>query len=385
MVLYDTFSVNIPIKNSNESKIRLVDVTAQQEPKELSCSAADEVSSNAEDVDDIQAVEQRFVKFFRSSKNENLVNDKTKYIVHSQDDTKENLDPIRSRMLSRNGTFDNSLVNDIGDTMTIHDSFCETDNEIRLISSNTNLNALNRTICNKNIEDSIKDDVAFVSNDCNQTLHISWEDVQQHKQISVHDVTPAPIEEKIARSFCKETNRIIHNVDFNIVKTNKNIEKILQDDITVSTNQHNRDSNKKIDSDYTDESQTMLRNSYEYLANTNVTRPKVLNWNATRVSNIMFNEHSILNKQIDKFDSEITQHLTLNENTVNRNNENNYRHNKSECCFKISVDLCRIQSLIDSKPELFVNQKCNVDDKRHKCKNQLYDQEDYIQQQVRYD
>lgn len=382
MVLYDTFSVHIPIKNSKESKIRSVNVIAQQEPKELSYYAVDEVSSNAEYVDDIQTVE-RFVKFSRSSKNENLVNDKTKYIVHGQDDTKENLDPVRSRMLSRNGTFDNSLVTDIEDTVTIHDSFCETDNEIHLVSSDTNLSTLNQTICNKNVEDSMKDDVAFVSNDRNQTLHASWEDIQQHKQISVHDVTPARTEEKIARSFCKETNRIVRNVDFNIVKTNKNIEKILQDDITVSTNQHNRDSNKKIDNDYTDESQTMLRNSCKYLASANVTKPKVLNWNATRVSNIMFNEHSILNKQIDKFDSEITQHLTFDENTVNRNSENNYRHNNSECCFKISIDLCRIQSLIDSKPELFVNQKYNVDDKRRKCKSQLYDQEDYTQQQVR--
>lgn len=359
MVLYDTFSVNIPIKNSKESKIRSANVTAQQEPKESSYYVADEASSNAEYIDGIQIAE-RF-KFFRSSKDENLFNDKTKYVIHGQDDTKENLDPVRSKMLSRNGTFDNSLVNDIGDTVTIHNSFCgETGNEIRLASSDTNLSALNRTICNKNVEDSVKDDIAFVSNDRNQTLHGNWEDVQQHKQVSVHDMTPARTEEKIARSFCKETNRIIYNADFdfNIVKTNKNIEKILQDDITVSTNQHNKDNNKKIDNDYIDDSQTILQNGCKHLASTNFTKSKLLNWNTIRVSNIMFNEYSILNKQIDKSDSEIIQRLTFDENTVNCNSENNFRHNNSEGCCKISIDLCRIQSLIDSKPELFVNKKC---------------------------
>lgn len=369
MVLYDTFSVNIPIKNSKESKIRSANVTAQQELKESSYYAADEASFNAEYIDDIRTVEQRF-KFSRSSKNENLVNDKTKYVIHGQDDTKENLDPVRSKILSRNSTFDNSLVNDSGDTVTIHDSFCgETANEIRLASSDTNLSALNRTICNKNVEDTVKDDVALVSNDRNQILHGSWEDVQQHKQVSVHDMTPPRTEEKFVR-FCKENNRIVHNIDFdfNIVKTNKNIEKILQDDMTVSTNQHNKDNNI-IDNDYIDDSQTMLQNGSKHLASTNVTRPKLLNWNDIRVSNIMFDEHSILNKQINKSDSEINQRLTFDENTVNRNNENNF--NNSECCCKINIDLCRIQSLIDSKPELFVNQKRNIDDKRCKYKSQI--------------
>ncbi|XP_025268899.1 uncharacterized protein LOC105259473 [Camponotus floridanus] len=363
MVLYDTFSVNIPIKNSKESKIRSANVTAQQELKESSYYATDEASSNAEYIDDIQTVEQQF-KFSRSSKNENLVNDKTKYVIHGQDDTKENLDPIRSKMLSRNSTYNNSLVNDSGDTVTIHDSFCgETGNEIRLASSDTNLSALNRTICNKNVEDTVKDDIAFVSNDRNKILHGSWQDVQQHKQVSVQDMTPPCTEEKFVR-FYKENNRIVHNIDFdfNIVKTNKNIEKILQDDMTVSTNQHNKDNNI-IDNDYIDDSQTMLQNGYKHLACTNVTRPKL--------SNIMFNEHSILNKQINKSDSEINQRLTFDENTVNRNSENNFKHNNSECCCKISIDLCRIQSLIDSKPELFVNQKCNVDDKWCKYKSQL--------------
>ncbi|EFN72517.1 G2/M phase-specific E3 ubiquitin-protein ligase [Camponotus floridanus] len=362
MVLYDTFSVNIPIKNSKESKIRSANVTAQQELKESSYYAADEASSNAEYIDDIQTVEQQF-KFSRSSKNENLVNDKTKYVIHGQDDTKENLDPIRSKMLSRNSTYNNSLVNDSGDTVTIHDSFCgETGNEIRLASSDTNLSALNRTICNKNVEDTVKDDIAFVSNDRNKILHGSWQDVQQHKQVSVQDMTPPCTEEKFVR-FYKENNRIVHNIDFdfNIVKTNKNIEKILQDDMTVSTNQHK--DNNIIDNDYIDDSQTMLQNGYKHLACTNVTRPKL--------SNIMFNEHSILNKQINKSDSEINQRLTFDENTVNRNSENNFKHNNSECCCKISIDLCRIQSLIDSKPELFVNQKCNVDDKWCKYKSQL--------------
>lgn len=362
MVLYDTFSVNIPIKNSKESKIRSANLAAQRESKELSYHASGETSSSAEYIDNIQTAEQRFFKLFRSSKNENLIHDKTKYIVHGQDDTKENLDPDRSKMLSRNDTFDNSLVNDICDTMTVHDSFCdETDNEMYLVSSDTNLSTLHPTICNKNVEDSVMDGVTFVSNDRKQTLQVNWEDVQQHKQISIYDMTPASTEEKIARSFCKETSRIVHNVDFdfNIVKTNKNIEKILQDDITVSTNRHKRDNNRKIGNYCTDDSQTMLRNSYKHLDNTNVIKPKVANWSATRVSNIMFNEH-ILNRQIDTSSSvKFIRCLAFNENTVSRNSENNFRHNNSESFLKVSIDLCKIQSLIDSKPELFVNQKCN--------------------------
>lgn len=388
MVLYDTFSVNIPINNSKESNVRTVNGFASRELKELSyhaknCSnARDEASSSVDYIDDIQTAEQRFVKFSRSSKNENhLINDKTKYIACGKEDAKENLDPVRSKLLLRNGIFDNNLVNDIDDTMmTVQDSFCgETGNETRLVSSDTNLSTLNKTISNRNVEDSIVDDVTFVSNDRNQILQANWEDMQQHKQVSVYDIMTST-EDKITRSFYKETNRTVHNVDFdfNIVKTNKNIEKILQDDITISINCHNRDSNRKIGNDHTDDSQTTLRNSYKHLDSTNVMRPKIQHLSATRISNILFNEHNILNKQIDssypvKF---IRQCSTIDEkNNVNSNNENNIKNNNSEdsfkcnnseSCLKVSIDLHKIQKLIDSKPELFVNQKGNIDEQR-KC------------------
>ncbi|XP_072748731.1 uncharacterized protein [Anoplolepis gracilipes] len=79
-------------------------------------------------------------------------------------------------------------------------------------------------------------------------------------------------------------------------------------------------------------------------------------WSATHVSNNMFNEHNILNKQIDASDSiKFIRCLAFDKNTVNHNNENNFRHNDSESCLKVSIDLCKIQSLIDSKPELFVS------------------------------
>lgn len=404
MVLYDTFSVNIPINNSKESKIRTANGAASRELKELSyhaknCpSARDEASSTIDYIDDLQTAEQRFVKFSRSLKNEtHLINDKTKYIARGKDDAKENLDPVRSKMLLRNSIFGNNLENDIDDTMTtVEDSFCgETDNEMRLVSSDTNLSTLNKTISNRNVEDNVIDDVAFVSNDRNQILQANWEDIQQHKQVPMYDIM-TPTEDKTTRSFYKETNRMVHNVDFdfNIVKTNKNIEKILQDDITISTNRHNRDSNRKIGNDHTDDSQTMLRNSYKHLDSTNVMRPKVQNLSATRISSILFNEHSILNKQINasysvKF---IRQCLTVDEkNNVNRN-ENNIKNNNSEDSFKcnnsepglkVSIDLYKIQNLIDSKPELFVNQKCNIHEQR-KCTTQLYDQGNCTQQQVRY-
>lgn len=387
MILYDTFSVNISMKNSKDDKTRSTGVTTSREPKESSALASHEASCSSDGIDSIPSERQRFDKFFRSSKNENsLTNDKStcaKYLEHGQDDAKENLDPIKSRMFSRNGTLDNvSSVNNIDDSMTASDRFCgETDSETRLVSSDTNLSILNRTICNTNI-DNVTDCVTPVPNGCKQDSKINVENVQQHKPASVRNVIPSSVEERPgARLFCKETNRV-HSIDFdlNVVNINKNIEKVSLDNVTVSTNQHT--DVKRIGNDHTDYS-PMLQYDCKHLDSTNIMRPKINNRNIANITK--FNEHNILNKQIDTSDSrrKYIRCMTFQENTVVRHNDETKIKNNNEFCCKVSVDLCKIQNLIDSKPDLFKNREHDhANDQRRKRMNRLPGLDD--RQQVRY-
>lgn len=386
MILYDTFSVNIPIKNSKESKSRSAGVAASRKSKESSILASREASSSSDCINNIPTERQRSDKFFRSLKNENCsINDKSicaKYVVHSQDDAKENLDPIRSRMLSHSSTLGNvSPTNDVDDTDTMSDCFYdENDSETRLVSSDTNLSVLNKkTIYNTNI-DNVTDGVTLVANSCNQLCsRVDLESVQHHK-VFARSAVPGSAEERLgARLCCKETNRIVHNVDFdlNVVNMNKNVEKVLQDDVTTPMSQHT-DGNK-IDND-TDDSPVSW-NGYRSLDSKYVMKPKASNRNIVRVSNITrFNEHNILNKQINTCDSKkFIRCMAFQENTIRRNSET--RAKNSEFCLKVSVDLCKIQNLIDSKPELFENREHDANDQRYKNTSWLGD---YAQQQVRY-
>lgn len=371
MILYDTFSVNISMKNPKDGKSRSAGVAASREPKESSALASHEASCSSDDIDNISSERQRFEKFFRSSKNENsLINDKStcvKFLTHGQDDAKENLDPTRS-MLSRNGTLDNVIsMNNIDDTVTMSDRFCgETDSETHLVSSDTNLSILNRTICNTNI-DNVTDSVTLIPNDCKQNSRISLESVQ-HKSVSVRNVIPSPVEQRPrARLFCKETSRV-HSVNFdlNVVNMNKNIEKVSQDNVTIPTNQHT--DVKRIGNDHTDDS-PMLK--YDYLDSTNVMRPKINNRNVANITR--FNEHNILTKQIDTCNSrKFVRCTAFQKNTVRHNDETKIKSNNAEFCCKVSVDLCKIQNLIDSEPDLFKNREHDhANDQRRKRMSRL--------------
>ncbi|XP_018346086.1 PREDICTED: probable GPI-anchored adhesin-like protein PGA55 isoform X1 [Trachymyrmex septentrionalis] len=340
MILYDTFSVNISMKDLKESK-RLAGVAASREAKEMSTIASCEAYSS-EYIDNI-TTERRTDKLFRSLKNENfLINDKM-YIAHSQDDVKENLNPIRSRVPSHNDTLDNMNSTNNVDSAMNNCFKDENDSETCLVSSDTNVSVLNRTICNTNV-DTI---VPLISN---QGSQVSLETVQQHKQASIHSVISMHTEERSrAQLFFKETNRIVYSVDFDLNNMNKNIEKISQNDITILS-QHTDDD--KIGNDHTDDSLT----SQNGLKNLNSMNSPKIN-NVTRVSNITrFNEHSILSKQIDACNSKnFIQCIAFQENTVRRNGETRIKNN--EFCLKVSIDLCKIQNLIDSKPELFKDPK----------------------------
>ncbi|TGZ37682.1 DNA polymerase zeta catalytic subunit [Temnothorax longispinosus] len=387
MILYDTFSVNVPMKKPRESKNRSA---TSRKSRESSILASRRASCSSDHIDNIPAEGQRSDKLFRSSKNGSCsINDKStcaRYVAHGQDDTKENLDPIRSRMLSRSDTFDDvNSMNNVDDAVTMSDRFCgENNNETRRVSSDTNLSVVNETIYNTNV-DSVTDGVTIVPNNCNQGLRVSLEGVQQHKASnhSRNAISASAEDRPGARLFCKESNRLIHSVDFdlNVVNMNKNVEKVSQDDITVPTSRHvNGD---RIGNNHTDDSPT-LWNGYKPLDSTNVMRPKVNNQNIARVSNITrFNEHSILNKQIDACDSrKFIRCVGFQENAVRRNGETRAKNN--DFCLKVSVDLSKIQNLIDSKPELFENRKHNANDQRCKRTSRLPGLDDCARQQVRY-
>lgn len=367
MILYDTFSVNIGIKNTKESKSRSAGVATSRKSKELSILASREASSSSSCINNIPS-ERRSDKFFHSLRNENCsINDKsvcTKHVVHNQDDAKENLDPIRSRMLLHGGTLDNvSLTNGVDDTDTMSDRFYdENDSETRLVSSDTNLSILNKkTIYNTNVDNVT--DVTLVPNSCNQLgSRVDLEGVQQHK-VFARNTIPMPAEERPGvRLFCKE-NRIAHvDFDLNVVNMNKNIEKVSQDVTTLMSQQTDGD---RIDND-TDDSST-LWNGYKSLDSTYVMKSKTNNRNIARVSNITkFNEHSILNKQINTYDSKkFIRCMAFQESTIRRDSETRTKNNGF--CLKVSIDLCKIQNLIDSKPELFENRKYDASGQR--CKN----------------
>ncbi|XP_012540883.1 dentin sialophosphoprotein [Monomorium pharaonis] len=383
MTLYDMFSVKISLKNSKNNKNRLVSAAVPQESQGSPALASLEASCSSDYTDNTSTERQCTEKFFRSLTNCSI-NDKSacaKYVTH--DDAKENLDPVRpTRILSCNSTLDNlNLTSNVDDTVSVNDSFRDEDDNEHLISSDINLSIVNRTICNTNV-DNVTDNMS------NQGSRVNLESVQQHKQAPMCNAFLAPAEKKSETLlFCKDTNRIVHDtdVDLNIVNMNKNIEKVSQD-ITVLTSRH-------IDGDrsgnyHTDDSST-LRNDYKQLDSTNIMKSKINNQNVvTRASNITkFNEHSILNKQIDACDSKkFIRYVTFQENV--RNDGTKIKSN-DKFCLKVSVDLCKIQNLIDSKPELFQNhkneqQRQDANEQQRTCASRLLGLNHCVRQQTKY-
>lgn len=350
MILYDTFSVKISMDHSKKRKIRSSSLVAPN-PKKLCTSTSrsrSEASSSFDCSDGASTAEQQRVdKVLRSTRSENyLINDKTKCITRGRDEAKENLDPIKSKTLLRR--FNNvNLTSEASDTLIKSDVCDENDDEIRAISSD-NSSALNRTNCSMNV-DNVVNDVGFVTSDRNKNLRIN-EDVKQPNQTS-------SAEKELndgARPFCKET---IHNFDLSVINANKNAEKVLHDNITVSTRE-----NSHIVDDIGDHTDDMLRLSNNKHADSMAVRLKTQDQSLAQVSNV-FNEDSV-HKQIDAYDSrKFIRCRALNESFINRDRDN--RSNCSNDSFKVSIDLNKIQNLIDTKPELFSNEK--QDDEWQKC------------------
>ncbi|KAL0099451.1 hypothetical protein PUN28_020166 [Cardiocondyla obscurior] len=353
MILYDTFSVNIPMKNPRENNNRWPRVDACQKSKKSFILASREVPCSSDYMENLSIDRQRSDKFSRSSKNGNCsVNDKstcTKYVVHGQDDIKENLDPIRSKMLSRNNIVEN--INPINDDVITSDHFCnENDNEIVtcLVTSDTNLRVLNQTVYDENVDNVNLKDSVTTPDSYDQGSQENLKNLQDD-QASICDATPMLTEKKSeVQPVSKETSKLMHNIDFDF-NVNKNIEKVSQNNITVSMSQHDKTGN-----DHTDD--FSVSNDYKSLDDTNVIRPKNNNQNIPCVSNITkLNEHNTLNKQIYTRNSKkLIQYAAFQGNAVCYNET---RMNNNAFCFKVSIDLSKIQSLIDSKPELFKNRQ----------------------------
>nr|XP_012233989.1 PREDICTED: uncharacterized protein LOC105678868 isoform X1 [Linepithema humile] len=363
MVLYDTFSVNIPLDRSRKRKIRPTS-SVTPEPKRL-CTPASRSRSEASssfDHSDGASTAEYVDKVLRSTRNENhLVNDKARCITRGRDEAKENLDPVKSKTLSRR--FCNVNLSEADEMVIKSSCVCgENDGEIRVISSD-NPSALNRTNCNTNA-DNVAD--GFVSSDRNQNLRINLEDVKQPNQVCSMEE-----ENDGAKSFNKEA---IHNFDLNIINANKSAEKVLHDNITASTgeNQH-VDDNKITITDRTNDT-SRLWNNNKHLRSTNIRKLKAQNQSVAQVSNVIIND----TKQIGTYNSEkFTRCGALNKSFINCNS-----NNESDCSddsFKISIDLNKIRNIIDAKPELFVNEKRN--DEQHKCSSQ---QANSTQQQMVY-
>jgi len=336
MILYDTFSVNISMKNSKESKKRSATLTSS---KEYITRARYEASSSKDYI-----AEQHIDKYF--SKNENrLVNDKR--VTCSNDDVKENLDPVKSK--TRNDTFNNStLMNNADNTMTLNDSVCENDNEKRFTSNDTNLRTFNPRIYNTNTD--VTDDVQSV---CNQISRTNFENVQQ---ISLSNVISESKKETTNddQSFCKKTDKIECSVnldDLNIV-TNKSVKKVLEDDIIFFTNKH-VDDDREIRYDCIDDHSGLLND--KRFNDINVIIPKAQNRGAIvkNITKVTRDKYNILNKQIDKYNGNFIQCTAFHKNIENYNSKSNIKSNVKSC-LKISIDLCKIQNLIDTKPELFI-------------------------------
>ncbi|XP_032672057.1 uncharacterized protein LOC116844530 isoform X2 [Odontomachus brunneus] len=356
MTLYDTFSVNISVKNNIKNFTDLCK-KATWKPRLFTSQARYEASSSSNHIDSDSLASRS-----TDNKTERTA-DATTIVAH--DDTKENLDPV-SRMVSCNVTSGNtSLTNVVDDAHATND---------------TNPNALGRAICNTS--------VGSKDNDRSQNLRIEHRESVQRKQ-------PTPVTEE---SSWLTRKRTIHSIDsdLNIVQTNKNVEKVLQNNVTVAANRRidnkGSDGSRAMNDSQTSPSRNLSyttanhakSSSYAHSDRTSVTRSRIWDRDIVSVPNIMFNERSISNKQIDACDSsQLIRCMDFREDERKCNDDSTIR---------VSIDLCKIQNVINPKLELLVsdeednndNDVSDDNDNRLHRKSRLRGKDDYTQQQVKF-
>ncbi|XP_025162944.1 uncharacterized protein LOC105185627 isoform X2 [Harpegnathos saltator] len=370
MTLYDTFSVNISVENpATYNKIKPSIAMQELGERPFSSQTQYEALSSPDHVNN---------DIFANC----LIEDRTEYtadamavVIH--DDAKENLDPV-SRTAPNTVTSSNiNLINANGVDAT-NDTWqnsSEHDAQTCLIRSNINSNALDRAICNTIIDNNTEKD-----NDRSQNSRVENREGVQRKQFVCNPSTP------VAESSWLSHRRTIYSInsDLNIVRTNKNVEKILQNNVTVMTNRHSDDSRT------TDNSPTSHLHNFSYVR-TNRRKSKSQHSDQTDVAklqtqdqnvpNIIFNEHSISNRQIGACNSSQLIHCM-----ASCDDENNYDYDDSNV--RVSIDLHKIQNLIDSKPELFLSDEEDNDSesnrRRRRCISRLRGANDYTQLQAKF-
>lgn len=370
MVLYDTFSVNIPVDNPAKDNKTRPGITAREPGRrpltsQTRCQASAGLNHASGD---------SLASRLTDDMAERIV-DATAVVAH--DDVKENLDPV-SRTVSRNVFPDNvSLVNGVDDEDATNDARRqrEHDAQTRLAPSDTNSNALDRAICHITVDNNTgKDD------NRNQDPQIDHRDGVQCKQTTMEDSGWLPY------------RRTIHSIDsdLNIARMNNNVEKILHNNLTVATSQR-VDSKETDSSRATGDSLTSRSHLPHVTANhrrsnnhaRSVSKSRNRNRNVANVPNITFNERSISNKQIDACDSsQLIRCVAFRDD----DDEDSYVYNNDHTV-RVSIDLHKIQNLIESSPELFVSDNEDVDvdgdsnDGRHrrKCISRLRVKDVYTQ------
>lgn len=359
MILYDTFSVNISVKSSVENSIGPWKV-ATQKLRLFTSQARCEASSSSDHIDDDSLASRRST----DNKTE-CIADATTVVAH--DDAKENLDPV-SRIVSHNVTSGNTSL-----TSVVDDAHATND-----INSNT----LGRAICNTSVDSNVgKDD------DRSQNSRVEHRESVQRKQPT------SGVEE----SCWLPHKRTIHNIDsdLNIVRTNKSIEKILQNNVTVAANRRLDDKGSD-GSRATNDSQTLrsrnlsyitanhAKNNHAHSDRTGNTRSRTWGRGIASVPNIMFNERSISNKQIDACDSsQLIRCVDFREDEKGYNDDSTIR---------VSIDLCKIQNVINPKLELLMSDEeddnddvgDDNDNNRSRRKSRLRGEDDYTQQQAKF-
>ncbi|XP_014478792.1 PREDICTED: uncharacterized protein LOC106746574 isoform X2 [Dinoponera quadriceps] len=347
MTLFDTFCVNIPVENPTMGSKNRPDTTiGALGERSLSSQRQCEALSSSDHVNDDSLMSR-------------LTDDTTERVadaatVVAHDDAKENLDPV-SRTVPRNVVSNNvSLANGANDVDATNDSRQRKYDAQTRLTDDVNSKALDRAMYNTTTDSNMgKDD--------DQSPRVDHREGVQRKQST-------PVTEENGRLSYRRT---IHNIDsdLNIVRTNRNVEKVLQNNVTVTSNRRTDD--KGADgSRATNGSRTASRSRNLYAnhrksTNSHPDRTRSQTRTVTNAPNIMFNELSISNRQIDACDSsDSIRCMTFDDPTV-----------------RVSIDLDKIQNLIESKPELFASddeEKVKDDDRCRKYIKRSHN-DDYTQ------